>query len=174
MKKNKLFKCFFHYALMIGILLFFSLTLGSCEKKECPLSNALTTPEEIATRFLTALENSDTTALWDLRVTEEEYKNIIWPAYQKIGYGLSDQPWFINMMDSRKAIGRAIGDYGGRKLKLVRIYFAKGKDEKVGDFTIWRDFRIVVENQQGEEEELDYINTVVEMYGGYKVVVYHS
>jgi len=162
------------YALTFGLLLLFSSILWNCETKECPLVNPSGSPEEVARRFLAALEAEDTTALWDLRVTEIEYKKLIWPAYQKIGYGLSDQPWFINRMDADKAIGRALGEFGGKKLKLVRAYFAKGQDEQIGEFKIWRDFRIVVRNEEGEEEELRYINTVIEMNGGYKVVAYHS
>jgi hypothetical protein len=162
------------YALTLGLLLAFSLILCNCEEKKCLLANTSASPEQLARRFLAALEAEDTTGLWDLRVTEAEYKELIWPAYQKIGYGLSDQPWFINRMDAHKAIGRALGEFGGRRLELVRTCFGKGQDEQVGEFKIWRDLRIVVRNEEGEEEELRYINTVVEMNGGYKVVAYHS
>ena len=86
---------------------------------------------------------------------------------------MSDQPWFINYLDAKKAIGRALQDYGGRRLELVRVSFGKGNKD-IGPFKIWRDFRIVVKNEDGEEEELRYINTVVEMNGRYKVVAYHS
>ncbi len=58
-------------------------------------------------------------------------------------------------------------------MELVGISFGKGKKD-IGPFKIWRDFRIVVKNEQGKEEELRYINTVVEMNGRYKVVAYHS
>jgi hypothetical protein len=169
MKKKSVF-----HALAVGLTLVLFLILYSCDKKECSLSYASGAPEEVAQRFLAALEVEDTTGLWDLRVTEAEYKNLIWPAYEKIGYGLSDQPWFINRMDADKAIGRALGEFGGKKLKLVRAYFAKGQDEQIGEFKIWRDFRILVRNEKGEEDELRFINTVIEMNGGYKVVAYHS
>ena len=148
--------------------------LTGCAKKESPLSNTSASPEELSVRFLTALEKKDEPALSDLRVTELEYKTIIWPPYEKIGTGPADFSWSINVMDAHKAIQRALSDYGGRKLEFVKVYFGKGKDQKVGDFVIWRDCRIVAKNEQGEEEVLTFINTVVEMYGRYKVVAFHS
>jgi hypothetical protein len=155
-----------------GILLLFCLM--DCQKRECPFSNASNSPEEIATRFLTALKDKDEDALWSLMVTEYEYKEILWPPYQAKSGSDSDQPWFINWMDAKKTIGRALFDCGGKELKLVRVYFNKGKDKSVGPFRIWRDCRIIVKDKNGEKQELDYINTVVEMQGCYKVVAYHS
>jgi hypothetical protein len=161
----------------IGVMAVILLSLCGCQKKVCPFSNPASSLEEIATRMLSALEKTDTTAMWTLRVTKEEYDNILWPPYgNKYGQppGFS---WSMNCLDSKKSIDRALSDYGGRKLKLVRVYFGMGKDiykEIKAPFTIWRDFRVVVKNEKGEEEELRYINTVIEMYGGYKVCVFHS
>jgi hypothetical protein len=147
---------------------------NSIQSEESPLSYTSRSPKELAKRFLSALEKKDEGALWGLRVTESEYKDIIWPPYEKKGYGTSDLSWFINYKDAEKTIGRALNDFGGKKLKLIRVYFGKGKDREVGPFKIWRDFRIVVKDEKGEEFELDHINTVVEMDGRYKAVAYHS
>ena len=162
---------------LIGILALILFTLCGCQKKVCPFSNAASSPEEIATSLLSALEKADTTAMWTLRVTKAEYDSILWPPYGK-KYG---QPpgfgWSLNSLDSKKAIERALNEYGGQKLKLVRVYFGMGKDihkEIKAPFTIWRDFRVVVKDENGEEKELRYINTVIEMNGGYKVAAFHS
>jgi hypothetical protein len=151
--------------------------VGSFQKEEiCPFTGAFRSPEEIANRFLSALEKKDEAAIWDLRITEAEYNNTLWPPYEKIGGGPPDFSWSLNYTDSRKSINRALIDYGGRKLQLVKVYFNKGQDKNnvPAPFVVWRDFRIVVKNEQGEEEELKYINTVVEMNGCYKVCVFHS
>ena len=151
----------------------FCFTSAGCQRKECPLSETSNSPKGIATRLLAALESKDERALWSLMVTESEFKEIIWTPYEKMGMGDPDQPWFINWMDAKKAIGRALHDYGGRKLKLVGVSFGKGKKD-IGPFKIWRDCRILVKDEHGEEKELRYINTVVEMNDRYKVVAYHS
>lgn len=167
----------FLFEVSIGVMAVILLSLCGCQKKVCPFSNPASSPEEIATRMLFALEKKDTTAIWALRVTKAEYDSILWPPYgNKFGQppGFS---WSLNCLDSKKAIDRALSDYGGQKLKLVRVYFGKGKDihkEIKAPFTIWRDFRVVVKNEKGEEEELRYINTVIEMNGGYKVCAFHS
>jgi hypothetical protein len=167
----------FFLQISMGVLAVILIFMGGCQKKVCPFSNAAKSPEEIASRMLTALEKTDTTAMWDLRVTKAEFDSILWPPYGN-KYG---QPpgfaWSLNCLDSKKAIERALDEYGGQKLKLVRVYFGKGKDIHKGikaPFTIWRDFRVVAKNQQGEEVELRYINTVIEMNGGYKVAAFHS
>ncbi|HVP37210.1 MAG TPA: hypothetical protein VMT04_09470 [Terriglobales bacterium] len=171
------------YFLFVGLLLVTSLSCssqrpsGSFHKEEvCPFTNASRSPEEIANLFLSALQKRDEEAIWNLRVTKDEYFNILWPPYEKIGGGPPNFSWSLNFTDSKKSIGRALADYGGRKLTLVRVYFAKGQDQTrvSAPFVIWRDFRIVVKDEQGLEGELNYINTVIEMNGCYKVCVFHS
>jgi hypothetical protein len=161
----------------LGVMVVLLFLFYGCQKKICPFSNAASSPEEIAQRMLSALEKSDTTAMWALRVSKAEFDSILWPPY---GNKYNQPPgfaWSLNSLDSKKAIERALDELGGQKLKLVKVYFGMGKDIHKGikaPFTIWRDFRVVAQNEKGEEVEIRYINTVIEMNGGYKVAAFHS
>jgi hypothetical protein len=173
-KRNLRFSLMNLGIVFLWLIIALSIDFSVCQSEDSTLTNTFASPKKLAKRFLSALKNKDEKALWALIVTESEYKNIIWPPYEKTGLGSPEQPFYFNRLEADKTIRRVLNDLGGKKLKFVKVYFAKGKDKEVGPFVIWRDFRIVVKNEKGEELELNHINTVVEIKGQYKIVAYHS
>lgn len=137
-----------------------------------PLAEARRSPEALAEAALTALEAGDEERLTSLLITRDEYESLLWPVLPDRDQMPFDFVWSITGPRSRKARERALGEYRGVPLELVRVEL--GDDvERYDAFTLYRRSRMWVRRPDtGVTGVLPLMDTLVEMEGGWKFMNY--
>lgn len=135
-----------------------------------PLADARRSKEAVARAFLAALEARDAEALAALKVTREEYENLLWPELPDREQMPFEFAWGINQAVGRKGARQAMERYGGLRLELVSFEFGKEPEEYPG-FTLHRGAEVVVRRlDTGETGVLPSFDVLVEYAGGWKMM----
>ena len=156
------------------IIVFF---LYTCAENKYYLSNASSSIEDICTRVLEALYHKDIKGLEAIAISEEEYRNYIWP--QSPVYNIKqwqehyDFIWDQHYSRSRYSLSQMFSKYGGKKYTLVGVWFAEGTtDHKT--YRAYRDCRLSVTNSEGKAEELNLFGSIIEMGGQFKIISFKT
>lgn len=145
----------------------------SCSKDPTLLTNGSPSPEALCQRVLEALASYDTTGLDALRLTRFEHDSVLVPN-MPIGQSGRESDlnyaWFLLDQGSQKGIRRAMRDFGGMRLELVKAEFT-GKREEYGPLVAHRGMQATVRNLDSDEEFiLPVFKTVLEHNGQFKLV----
>jgi hypothetical protein len=133
-----------------------------------PLQHPSRSVDELMTKMLAALEARDLPGLEQLRVTEAEHTELLWPEFPAKDHNV--QPNFAwDMLNSRSHIGagRAIGDYGGQELILVGVEFIRDT-ERYPSFVLHRGTLVHARTQTGDRIDLPFLGSVLELDGQFK------
>ncbi len=161
-----------------------SVCLTSCAREpefqiasaDTPLSNTYGSPEALARAVLDALADSSRSALEKLQVNEQEYFNSIWlnlDSRELTGFP-AEKAWGMVQRDASKSIDRALYDWGGRQLKLKKVYVVH-ETREFERIRIIRGLGMDVEDESGNVQTISkFMNVVAEMNGRYKVVAFDS
>lgn len=156
-----------HTLVFVGLVV-----LAGCSDlaPDSPLANARRSPEALAQAALDAISAGDEDGLIGLMITREEYETLLWPILPDRNQMPFDFAWSITAPRSRKARRRAIADYEGIPLELVRVELGEGDNrESYDEFTLYRRSRMVVRRTDtGAEGMLPLMDTLVRMDGGWK------
>jgi len=138
------------------------------------LKNGLRSAEALCDEFLLALQRRDTTRLFDLAISQEEYLRWIWleqPASKPIFNIPLEFVWENNWRNSVKGAYKALYDYGGTKLAFASIDYKEGADA-YQSYTFYVKPVITVADSTGKKYTLRSMSAIVEMNGLYKVLNY--
>jgi hypothetical protein len=154
----------------LGALAFLLVLAQACSEiaRESPLAHARRSPEALARAALDALKDGDTAALDSLRVTREEYENLLWPVLPDRNHVPFEFVWSVTGPRSRKALREVMGEYEGISLEFVKLEL--GKDiESYDEFTIFKEARMTVRRADtGVEGMIPLMDALVVMGGGWK------
>jgi hypothetical protein len=140
-------------------------------------SGGAASPEELGRKALAAIALKDAAALAALRVTEAEYRDILFPKFPE-----AQRPentlkvefhWFLLDSKSKAGIRDAINNYGGKTLTLEGIVVTDGVVDH-GTYKIHRKVLLRCRMPNGGTEDLRIFGSIVEMDGQFKVLSYPS
>jgi hypothetical protein len=141
------------------------------------LTNGAGSPDELVNRFLTALAANDRGRIEDLRVDENEYRNVI----ARLRHGQvatttdarqqSEYFWRRNNTLSVYSLNGVLKGYGGESFRLKKIDYAR-IDEFVW-YKAYRDPVLHLETEAGEPVDLQ-LGSIAEYRGRYKFISYNS
>ena len=138
------------------------------------LFHATTSAEELVARVLKAVEASDLQTLDDLRVNEREHNQLLWPEWPAKGYNVSQEfAWDMLNTRSHTNAARAISAWGGRALTPIATRFPTGV-ERYATFALHRGTLVTATAESGEEIELGFIGSLLELDGQWKVLSYRE
>ena len=141
-----------------------------------PFSGGASTREDLAQMLLAALSARDEKALHALRVTKEEFSVILWPEFPEsrpITNITADDAWGMAIAQSVAGAGRAVGQYGGKDLTLLRV--EGGPPMAYRNFVLRRDVSLLVRDRStGVESRLNFAPSFVERNGRVKVLIFHD
>lgn len=139
------------------------------------LSNAALSVDELMTRVLEALAHADPTALDALRLTEEEHREILWPADPGRAAGAPlDLAWDMLDRRSRGGVHKAIAELGGRTLTFTGVEFERGTEPR-GSYVLHRGPVLHTRDASaGESVELRFLGSVIERDGRWKLVSFRD
>lgn len=158
-----------HRALVAGALAAAVLT-GACSDiaSESPLEGARKSPEALAEAALVAVAANDPEGLEALRVTRDEYEELLWPLLpdrEQMPFAFS---WGMTHPKSRKARSRVLGEFGGVGFELLAVELGDDVEEYPG-LTLYRDARMRVRRvDTGQEGVFPLMDAIVVMGGGWK------
>lgn len=136
------------------------------------LENAAPSERALAERVLVALKKRDAQALQALRVTEREYRELLWPEFPAAQPGNTvpvDFHWFHLDVRSRSGISSAINDHGGQDYELLEV-IPTGGVEEYPTFKILNRVALKVRAPDGAEEVIRVFGSVVVLDGQYKII----
>ena len=175
--------CFRAGALALGLAAVFSLSFlsgvfsGSGKEKPGRLANASSSIREIADNVLSLLAKNDFESLEKMRMTEEEFKTIIWPELPRAVTEPScgkfcDWCWRDLNHKSVLSLRMTLQRYGGEKLRdheFLRLRFA-GETTEYETFKVHRNVYVVMRDKTGEEKNIKLFGTVIEMDNHFKLM----
>jgi hypothetical protein len=152
----------------------FGISLTGCSRSEPLLANTYPSPHGTATAVLDALAQRDVSALRGLALSEQEFRDHIWPELP------ASRPernlpfsyvWGDLHQKSEAALTRTLQQHGGRRYALTGVRFA-GETTRYATFTVHRDTMLRVRDDAGRESEMRLFGSTVEKDGAWKVFSY--
>ncbi len=166
--------------LLILSALAFCFLIGSFseaeEKEGIALSFSSSSSEKLAKRVLKAVYEKDRKTLDEIKISRDEFKNILWPELPigKIEDWQEhfDYVWGQHKTKSDYSLLSTLERFGGKKYSLKAIRFRKPLKE-YETCRIHVDARLLVADSKGKESELNLFGSIVELNGGYKILSYN-
>lgn len=138
------------------------------------LTNAYPGQEALARAVLRGLEAGSRDSLEALLVTRGEHRELLWPELPERTYLSFERARAINVRHTREGMRRALGRYGGRDFRLVRLGAARDTERYPG-FTLHRGVRLVVRDVETDREAaLGILDVLLEREGHWKLMNYEE
>lgn len=150
------------------------------------LTNTTSSVDEIGKKVLAAVQKNDFKELDAMRITEQEFRELIFPGLPigkieqwKKNY---DFVWGDVNTKSNYGLRAVLARYGGQKFSYVKTIFKKGVTtyELQSTFPFWKqsytaheDARIIAKDDKGEESELKLFGAIIEYRGKYKIMSFN-
>ena len=138
------------------------------------LQNSAASPETLAAQVLAAMVQGNIQALRELALSEEEFRQYVWPELPASNPRTNVPFEFVwNDVAYRSAIwmNRMTKDLCGKQMKLVRVLH-RGKTVPYHSHQAWSDMVVVLSDELGREREYPLFGTLIEMDGRFKVYSY--
>ena len=138
--------------------------------------NWMNSTRELGEMVLLALREKNGELLDSLRVTEKEYKEILFPEFP-VAAGNNSSPdfhWFLLDQSSRGGIENVLGSWGGEDFELVDVVVTKGI-QNYRTYRILSKVELKVKARNATEiRQLRIFGSVVERDGKYKILSYKN
>jgi len=151
-----------------------AITLGTaCSGRE-PLGQAAASPDALGKAVLAALEHGDETTLHDLAVTEQEFREHVWPdlpaARPERNLPFS-YVWGDLRQKSDASLRGTLAEYRGRHFELVGIR-STGETTRYNTYLVHRETVLSVRDSDGAVHELRVFGSTLQKDGVWKVFSY--
>ena len=139
-----------------------------------PLSHTFESPEALAQAVLTALARKDLSALRALPLSEEEYRDHVWPELpvsrpeRNVPF---DYSWGQMKQRSDGSLQQTFARYSGKQLRLVRARFT-GEATQYGSFSVKRESEIIATDDTGRDVVLRLYGSALVKDRRYKMFSY--
>lgn len=124
------------------------------------LSGGARSTDVLVQRLLNAIQAGDLAALDRLRVTRTEYLDVILPGSVAPGEPPQRMPhetalYFWELLDTKSRYGarQLLADFGGRRYRVTRVAFAKGRRRYAG-YEALEQLRLDLVDEHGDSREL--------------------
>jgi hypothetical protein len=138
------------------------------------LAHGEASAEYLTVALLTALERRDEARLRELVLSEEEFREIVWPelpaSRQERNLPFS-YVWGDLRQRSDAALAGLLGQYGGQKLVATDVHF-RGGSTQYQSFIMYLAPTLRVVDDKGLDHELRLFGSIVEHGGRFKLLSY--
>jgi hypothetical protein len=131
-------------------------------------------PEALAREVLRAVDAHDVDRLRQLAVTEQEFREVVWPdlpAAEPRANLTVDYVWTDLRLKSEAGLRETLERFAERDLDFVKLSF-HGETSQYRHYLVHRDARLVVKNEEASEERVKLFGSVLEQNGRFKVFSY--
>ncbi len=143
----------------------------ACGPSVPPLSSLQPSPEAVATEVLQALEQRNEPRLRELALTEQEFRDHVWPelpaARPERNLPFS-YVWGDLKQKSDASLASTLANYGGKHLVLKTVRL-QGEKTTYQGFVVERRSELTVVDASGKELTVHLFGSLIHKDGGYKV-----
>lgn len=138
------------------------------------LSHTFESAEALGAAVLTALATHDLAQLRSLQLTEEEYRDHVWPELpvsrpeRNVPF---DYAWGQMKQHSDASLQQTLARYGGRRLTFVQTRFT-GETTTYATFRVMRESEVVARDDSGRDVILRLYGSALIKDGRYKLFSY--
>ena len=139
-----------------------------------PLTHTFETPEALAQAVLTRLAAKDLAGLKALALSEQEFKDHVWPELDTSRPERNvpfDYAWGQLKQRSDGSLDSVVGRYAGRPLRFARTSY-RGETTQYKSFAVRRESEIVAADEAGTELVLQLFGSAMVKDGRYKLFSY--
>jgi hypothetical protein len=134
--------------------------------------------DSLVEKFRHALETKDKQLLRQLRVTRNEYLDIIMPGsvdegQPRAAYNDTAKNYFWGILNGKSIYVEAnlLYDFGGRQLKVTSVEYRRGI-KRYRDYTAYKQLMLTIDDGSGNPPEHMKIGSIAEINGQYKFISY--
>lgn len=131
--------------------------------------------EDLINGVLVATANNAAYELRSYMISKEEFARIIWPEMPSSRPALqipADDGWFFLIREAEGAMAVALREYGGQRFKALSVSFDEGV-HRYTNFNIYSEMKIYATPTDGSPMVvIDFVRSVVERNGRFKVYTY--
>jgi len=138
------------------------------------LANAESSPEQLTVAVLEALEQRDEARLRGLALSEQEFRDIVWPelpAAQPERNVPFSYAWGDLRFKSDAALAGTLREFGGQALTLTDLRF-RGVSTQYQSYVVHRTTTLRVLDAQGVDHEVQLFGSILEYGGQFKLFSY--
>lgn len=160
--------------LLLTVLVLPACTQPTSPSAKTPLSNTFDTPEALAQAVLARLATRDLTGLRSLALSEQEFKEHVWPELDTSRPERNvpfDYAWGQLKQRSDGALDGTVSRYAGKPLRFLRTSY-RGETTQYASFVVMRESEIVAADEAGRELVLLLYGSAMLKDGRYKVFSY--
>jgi len=136
-----------------------------------PLSQTFESPEALAQAVLARLASKDVPGLRALALTEQEFKDHVWPELDSSRPERNvpfEYAWGQLKQRSDGSLDAVVSRYAGRSLRFVRTSY-RGETTQYKSFAVMRESEIVAADETGRELVLQLFGSAMVKDGRYKL-----
>jgi len=156
-------------ALFVGV----GLLPAACSRP-VSLEHTFSSDEALARAVLDGIARKDGEGLLQLSVSKDEFEDLVWPTLPvsrpEVGMPLS-YVWHDTFTKSRSYLAQTLDEFGGSRYELRGIEFG-GPTTDRGAYTVSRQARLLVMDEQGQERRLRLFGSVIRQHGRSKIFSY--
>lgn len=151
-----------------------SIAAISCSRASAPLAGSEASAAALAQSVLTALQRRDATALRAAALSEQEFREQVWPELpaarpeRRLPFSYV---WGDLRQKSEAALAAVLTTQGGKRLELVAVRFL-GETTHYKSYIVRRKTEVTVKDPMGAEMQLRVFGSVLEKDGRFKVFSY--
>jgi len=134
------------------------------------LINAEPSAAALARRVIGSLAREDEDDLKSLRITKQEFCQIVWPELpsSKLPNVSCDFAWEQATLKSLGGLSKMLPIHRGKRYEMVSVRFARGTDS-YKSYKVHKEAHVVVKDEKGVEQEVRLFGSVLEMGGRFKL-----
>ena len=159
---------------LAAALVLFSIVSTSCNTPPTGLAAAQASAPELARAVLAALERRDVTSLRAVALTEQEFREEVWPdlpsARPERNLPFS-YVWGELHQKSEAGLAQTLAEHGGRHYELAAVRFLEDTTQ-YKTYLVHRRAELTVTDAAGAQTKLQVFGSVLEKNGRFKVFSY--
>lgn len=158
-------------AAIVALAIVLGATSGIRSGGPAPLAQTFDSAEAAASAVLQALAARDAGTLWQLALTEQEFREVIWPelpssrpeVHLPVAYA-----WGTLAQNSQGSLASTLAAHGGRRYTLVNVRVT-GRSTPYDTFTVHRDVALDVGDEAGVRRQIRVFGSLLEREGRWKI-----
>jgi len=157
-----------------AIVLALFVSCGGGLEGPTPLANAHTSSASLARAVLAALAARDEATLLSLAVTEQEFREHVWPELPAARPERNlphSYVWADLKQKSDATLRQTLARHGGQHYTLVRVTYG-GETTRYESYLVHRETILVVQGASGGEQQVRLYGSTLEKSGSFKVFSY--
>jgi len=129
--------------------------------------------DDLMKQVFAALAQKDAAALQQLSISQDEFKQFVWPTITTPPTGTNaDKLYKMYSASSGTGIEDSLKQYGGRKIEVLKVTLDPPR-RQAKNYRLLAGAMVSVRDESGQEKTIHMLGGILERDGHYKVATYY-